>query len=268
MISESNVECRDLTPIKKIYFFTGTGNSLFVAEKLAELIDGFELVAIKDEMKKENIVIDCDVAGIIYPVYCFGLPRIVRDFLVKADFSKVDYVFSVATAGNPKSAPSNIQLAKILKKKNKKLSGGFVVGLPGNYIPLYGAPSDEKQQKYFNVANERVSKIADYIKQKKAGYIEKGFFLLRFGYLGANFFYMGLKNSAKKFHVTDKCTSCGLCEKVCPVGNIKLVNDLPVWSDKCEQCMACLQLCPVEAIEYGKISMGRRRYKNPFVKLT
>lgn len=49
--------------------------------------------------------------------------------------------------------------------------------------------------------------------------------------------------------VTDNCRvgciGCGLCERACEYGAVKLVNDLPVFDyDKCVGCMACARACP------------------------
>ncbi|MGI6348304.1 MAG: EFR1 family ferrodoxin [Eubacteriales bacterium] len=55
---------------------------------------------------------------------------------------------------------------------------------------------------------------------------------------------------AKKFYELDTCISCGLCEKVCPPNNIKLIDDKSSRSDKCTHCMACICRCPEKAIEF------------------
>ena len=68
----------------------------------------------------------------------------------------------------------------------------------------------------------------------------------------------------KKYHVTDKCTGCGLCAKNCPDHAIQMVDGRPVWTKKkCAKCTACINRCPVGAIEYGKGTEGRARYNNP-----
>ena len=63
-----------------------------------------------------------------------------------------------------------------------------------------------------------------------------------------------------KFLVNDKCISCGLCEKKCPLGNVKMKDGKPLWNGNCTHCMACICNCPTQAIEYGKKSEGKRRY--------
>ena len=37
----------------------------------------------------------------------------------------------------------------------------------------------------------------------------------------------------------------------------------PVWGNRCTHCMACLCGCPQEAVEYGKATVGKRRYWCP-----
>ena len=77
-----------------------------------------------------------------------------------------------------------------------------------------------------------------------------------------------MKKADKNFNVEEKCTQCGICEKICPVGNIKLVDGKPTWHQNCEQCMRCIQWCPVEAIQIGKATITRTRYHNPEAKVT
>ena len=64
---------------------------------------------------------------------------------------------------------------------------------------------------------------------------------------------------------TDICTSCGLCECVCPTQNIARPDGFPVWQHRCVNCLGCLHICPVKAIDYGEKSKGRRRYRHKTV---
>ena len=62
---------------------------------------------------------------------------------------------------------------------------------------------------------------------------------------------------------TDACVSCGQCAQACPMNNITLAGGRPVWGGACTHCMACISLCPKGAIEYGRGTVGRRRYRCP-----
>lgn len=72
--------------------------------------------------------------------------------------------------------------------------------------------------------------------------------------------YYKLMIHAKAFYATDVCIGCGKCEKLCPLGNISLKDNKPVWGERCTHCMACINLCPKEAVEYGKLTRGKPRY--------
>ena len=71
----------------------------------------------------------------------------------------------------------------------------------------------------------------------------------------------------KSFFADEKCTSCGICEKLCPAGNIVITEGKAVWQHRCEQCFACLQWCPAEAIQYGKNTKSKKRYHHPEISL-
>ena len=65
----------------------------------------------------------------------------------------------------------------------------------------------------------------------------------------------------RQFHINQEfCIGCGKCVQLCPLNNIRLDKDKPVWGSNCTHCMACICYCPKEAIEYGKRSVGKPRY--------
>ena len=147
------------------------------------------------------------------------------------------------------------------------MAAGFVLRMPGNYTPLYGAPSREKQEKLFTAAAARIPEIVRTIQAEGRGPVERGSWLGNL--LLSQWVYKAgssrLHGSDTAFWADDKCNSCGICRKVCPVANIEMEKGRPVWPHHCEQCMACLQWCPQEAIQSGKRTPGRARYHHPDV---
>ncbi|MCK5773172.1 MAG: flavodoxin family protein, partial [Thermoplasmata archaeon] len=71
--------------MNKLYYFTGTGNSLWVAKQLAKQLSNFSIEPIanllSDNKKIENP--DSDMIGLVFPVYIFGPPLIVNRFINK-----------------------------------------------------------------------------------------------------------------------------------------------------------------------------------------
>lgn len=120
----------------------------------------------------------------------------------------------------------------------------------------------------FTEAKKKIRYIANIVKKKKQHKFEKNNFIVNAFFTGFiyNMFVSSMHQMDKGFWVDDKCNKCGVCKKVCPVQNIKLVRGKPVWLHKCEQCMACLQWCPKETIQVGKKTAQRKRYHHPDIK--
>ena len=245
-----------------LYWFSGTGNSLQMARDLAQALGAADLVPIATAVGKP-VPAGVDRIGIVVPVYAFGLPLIVADFCRALQAPATPYVFGVATCGGMPGATLR-QMRDLLKGRGLTLSAGFVLQMPGNYTPLYGAPSEAVQRKMLGKAGLRIPEIARVVSQKQAARVEASNPIG--AWLGSLVYRLGaskLRQADTSFRVTDKCNSCGLCAKVCPVGNIVMQDGKPGWRHRCEQCLACLQWCPQEAIEFGRSTIGRRRYRHP-----
>lgn len=79
--------------IEMIFYFTGTGNSLYVAKELDE-----DIISIPQVIKEEKPEFTADRIGIVCPVYGHEMPAMVKDFIRRASF-KTDYLFVVLTYG-------------------------------------------------------------------------------------------------------------------------------------------------------------------------
>ena len=251
-----------------LFYFSGTGNSLVVARHLAAELGDTKIVPIAKAIKG-NVDLSADRIGIIFPVYMWGLPLMVAEFVKKLKTEPSKYIFGVTTYGGMPCA-TLVQLSNLLKANGLRMSAGFGIQLPGNYTPLYGAIDTAKQEKMFAKEKTKIKEIADTVKSGKTGKIEKGSLIHNLLLSGLLYGSMSGKipSSDKNFFADEKCTSCGICEKVCPADNIKIENGRPVWQHRCEQCLACLHWCPVEAIQYGKKTTGRKRYHHPEVNVS
>ena len=198
-------------------------------------------------------------------MYYGGIPNIVNEALGKIKSSKDVYIFSVATYGGCPANPLKI-VDKKLKDKGLKLNSGFLISMPGNYIPMYDAYSEKTQIRRFKNANNKIEIIKDVINARKTMKYEKSPFIVDRP-LGAisEKKVKKLSKYDKKFTVDNKCSKCGICSRICPVNNISFKNGKLQWLGKCEQCMACIQYCPKEAIQCGKKTVKRKRYRNPNV---
>ena len=246
----------------RIFYFSSTGNSLKVARDLAEGLGETELVPMPLALKQPPPVA-AERIGLVFPVYMFGLPLLVAEFCRRFEPPASAVIFAVTTCGGL-AAGTLDQLRTLLRQRGLTLSAGFVVTLPGNYTPLYGAQSAARQQKLFAAAKDRVAGI---VRTLQAGTPARGEAGTWFGRaLGGWIYRHGsarIRASDRKFWVMDRCDSCGMCQRVCPVDNIVMTDGRPVWQHHCEQCVGCLQWCPREAIQFGRGTERRKRYRHP-----
>lgn len=253
-----------------IFYFSATGSSLNVARKIAAGLGDTELISIPDAIGKQ---IDATALriGLIFPVYAWGMPRIVTDFLKRLVLHKGQYIFAVAVnAGNPGGTLK--QLRKTLRRKSIQLNAGFAVR-EANYTLL----SEKNGLINFvriisgampKLTEERLPEILATIKNDQNHPPETSAWAGNlFGGMFHGLAIQAFKFADKDYWVDDKCDNCGTCKKICPRDNISLNEGKPVWNHNCEFCFACLQWCPREAIQYQKESQSIKRTHHPEVFL-
>ena len=54
----------------------------------------------------------------------------------------------------------------------------------------------------------------------------------------------------------EKCIGCGLCEKDCPAGKIKVEEGKAVWKPDCIHCGHCVAVCPRSAVAIPEYDMA------------
>ena len=250
-----------------IYYFTGTGNSLLVAKKIAEKIEGAELRSVVKAIN-DTSEIKAEKVGIVFPVYAFRPPHIIMKFLKKLNENKnVGYTFLIAVNGGGAG-----DLYRVMKRKFRKcnLKAMFGVKMIQNYMPFFDIIPEEQQKERFKIADEKINEIVDVVKNDRTHFdiSDTKFFIT---YINPGLMYKlaypMIPKMDKSFWVNDKCDGCGICEKVCPVNNLKMNNGKPEWSHNCEQCVACLHWCPKSAIQVGKNTESKGRYHHPEIKI-
>ncbi len=249
-----------------IYYYTGTGNSLWTARTAAAEIGGAGLFSMA-YADNDNESAGAEAVGLVFPVHMWGIPALALRFIEKMTSDPKKYYFAFAVNAGQVSR-TLIQLKELLASRGMTLSAGFDIVLPSNYIPWGGPGPAEKLEKIHREAGEKIKQAASLILRRETGHIEKGPLWQRiiFTALYKRALAMVPKMD-KDFWIDEKCNGCAMCAKVCPVDNISMKNDRPEWLHHCEQCLACIQWCPQEAIQFGKKTPAYERYHHPEVKL-
>ena len=248
-----------------LFYYTGTGNSLWIARVLAERLGDAAITPISPMTGPPDG--GAEAVGIIFPVHMWGLPRRVISFVDSLAYDPSPYCFAVAVNAGQVAA-TLLQMEKLMRSKGLTLSAGFSIAMPSNYIPWGGPGPEAKQVGRFAAAREKLGTIAAAVAAREASPLERG-------PLWQNILLTGLNRLAfphvpgmdKSFWVDGKCNGCGVCKTICPCGNIDLDADRPRWRHHCEQCLACIQWCPQEAIQFGRKTARYERYHHPEITL-
>ena len=247
-----------------LFYFSGTGNSAYVAEKISQ-VTGETLCSINKKIKTGESAPET-AAGerlvFVVPTSGWRIPRIVENWIRSSHFPGNRQAYFVMTCGSDIGSASKY-LQKLCRAKGFDYRGCAEIVMPENYIALFTTPEREEALEIIKRAEPAIERAAWEIAngriltepvQTASGKIKSSL---------VNTIYYPTMIHAKKFYATDACISCGKCQKDCPLNNVSIVCGKPKWGKDCTHCMACICGCPAEAIEYGNHSKGLPRYQFP-----
>jgi len=145
-----------------IYYFSGTGNSLYVAKELKKILPDVKLIPIVGMIKSEDFVTKAKNVGFIFPCYGLTIPIPVRSFLKKINVISSDYLFAIVTRGGTIFRGFHI-IDNCLKKQGKSLNAAFTINM---------ALNDPKLE-YFTVPTEDELKVLEVNAFQKLKIIKK-----------------------------------------------------------------------------------------------
>ena len=245
----------------ELFYFTGTGNSLYIARKINEaLTHPGELLPIAIYINSTTVYCDAVVVGIIFPIHMGSAPNIVKEFVTKLKIRKTPYVFAVATY-NSHVMNSMALLSEIMRTNSIDLALGETVNMPGNAKKSSSEDNENRlkasRQRVIDIVNKVNSRIIEpqeispkIIKKVTTGKIKSPM-------LPTN------------FKASPSCNGCGTCQKICPMANINMADNKPVWGNNCATCLACFHWCPRKSVKWGLPIIGNRpQYHHPEIKVT
>ncbi len=247
-----------------IFYFTGTGNSLYVAKQIEEHPISIPQVIHQDELNFTD-----ESIGIVCPIYGHTMPEMVKEFIIKATFD-TEYFYLVLTYG--KRHGGAVELADdFLKSIGKKADYINHIVMVDNFLP--GFDMDEQ------IATESEKEIDKHIELIKKDIQKKKSFraLVTQTDRDAHQEYLSRTPNGrpddffvKVYTVTDECIGCGICSRVCPAGCIKIEKQRAIHTgENCQMCMACIHHCPKKAITMSMPEKNpNARFHNSHIKLT
>lgn len=241
-----------------VLYFSGTGNSRYVAKEIAKTAND-EIISINRKLKSNDFSPLKSEKPFVFvgPVYAGRFPRVMDDFIDRVDFCGSNEAYFIGTcAATPWKTADYAE--KTCEKKHFKSLGFNSIIMPQGYVAGGGTQPKEVNDKILRDAAPKIKAVANIVKDNKPLENEKpGNGVM--SKLINPIMYKFLIN-AKGFTVNDSCAGCGKCAERCPLNNIKMVDEKPSWGKDCTHCMACIAGCPHMAIDYGKKTQGKPRY--------
>lgn len=225
----------------KILYYSGTGNSLYLAKRISKSFD-CEMLSIPKLLNAKKFDFEEDIIGIVFPIYYLDIPKMVDEYLSKLNIN-ANYIFSICTYGmfafNTKS---------LINRYSFKVDYTNELLMRDNFIPMFDM--DDGRHKVRDYERD-IDIIISHIENRENFNIENSI-KRSIGNIANKFTKpknIGLED--EKFYVDSKCNLCAICQKVCVSNNID-IQEKVCFSHNCVQCMACIQLCPQKAIHHKK----------------
>lgn len=231
-------------------YLSGTGNTKHCTEKLVHLLDENAQAVPMEGKQTTELLSQHDFIVFAYPVQYSNAPVMVRDFIKKnAGIWKDKKVLCLATMGLFSGDGAGC-CARLLKKHGAKVVGGLHLCMPDSICDVKLLKrSVEKNQKIIRVADRKIEKWAEKIRQGK--YPKDGlYFYDRIAGLLCQrlWFYGKTKDYSDRLKISGNCTGCGMCTRLCPMENLVLENGRAEAGDRCTMCYRCISSCPAKAI--------------------
>ena len=244
-----------------ILYFSGTGNSNYVAKRIADAL-GDALVNLNDRIKASDTssVETGERVIIVTPTYAWRIPRVVRDWLLKTELHGAKNVWFVMTCGSEIGNADKYN-RELCTEKGLSCMGTTQIVMPENYIAMFSAPKTDEARKIVAQAEPSIDQAIAAIQSNQPFAPTRNNLYDRFMSGPVNPIFYKCFVKANAFTASSACIGCGQCVKRCPMNNVTLKDGKPVWGKACTHCMACICYCPKEAIEYGKKSIGQPRYR-------
>lgn len=245
-----------------VYYFSGTGNSYFVARAVAKTLD-CRCIDLATGTPADKI--NADKIVIVFPSYAYGAPKPVLRFLKHTRLT-ARYIAVAVTCGSSSGGTLH-SVRRVLKRRKTTVSYFAEIVAPENFIPIFGAPQDAYLKQRLTSLESGAKQLAGTVEERGINWLTG---IKPLSALISALFLLASPLLALFSRINrKKCTGCGLCEKSCPCGAIVMTkkSKVKIKKTKCAICQRCFNVCPQKCITFCRLTEKSGRYFHPGVNL-
>jgi len=244
-----------------VVYFSGTGNSRFIAEHFAENM-GCGCYSIEDSVDFDGIIGGADTIGVVYPIYGSCVPRIMREFVGKYKVAFSDKKLIIFCTQMMFSGDGAKAFTRLLPGCADRVIYAEHFSMPNNICNFFLFPMTEKERvKKPKKALKSLEVVCENIRNgvvKKRGW---NFFSVLLGKSQSVAFPKIEKKQRGSFVADGDCVQCGLCVRECPMNNLELSSNGVSEKNNCTLCYRCVNICPTKAVTVYVRKKVKRQYK-------
>ena len=249
--------------MNKIVYFSGTGNTAYITglieSRLRELGKDVESIPVELAGGLRFDSGSCLYLG--FPVYACDMPALIKEFIGSLPEGKGagGRIFCTKAWFSGKAVA---RAAKMLRLRGYNVLSTIEFVMPGSDGLAFLKKNGRAAEKLLSNFPGDFSGISVFTDESGSKFASGGT-LDPLGRLVGALMNVAEGGLRKKYYADEKCTRCGRCVSICPSGNISMGGNGISFSDKCFLCMRCIHQCPVEAVQIGRSTVNKFRYKGP-----